>query len=95
MNNAALKRAPEIETATKHLDRPPPGWFTLAVMRKILRKWDWVAVMVDVNPDELKHRKYLPGERRTAREAWVRIPGKHRNEEAACVALENMIATRH
>jgi hypothetical protein len=32
---------------------------------------------------------------RTAREAWVRVPGKHRNKDAAWAALENMIATRH
>ena len=31
---------------------PPPGWFALDVMRKDSRKWDWVARMVDVHPDE-------------------------------------------
>ena len=68
------------------LDRPPAGWFPFTVMRKAARKWDWVAVMIDMPPDELK-----PG---TAF-LWVRIPGKHRNKDAARAALEDMIATRH
>jgi hypothetical protein len=38
--------------------------------------------------------KALDGSR-TAHEAWVRIPGKHRNRDAAWDALEDMIATRH
>jgi hypothetical protein len=37
------------------VDRPPAGWFALNVMRKEKRKWHWVALMVDVSPDELKH----------------------------------------
>ena len=39
----------------EYLDRPPAGWFALDVMRKEARKWDWVALMIDVHPDELKH----------------------------------------
>jgi hypothetical protein len=94
-------------TAIEYLDRPPSGWFALDVMRKEARKWDWVALMVDVNPDDLKtcicdfpalfyvHPKdYRPGDR-TAYQRWVRVPGKHRNKDAAWDALENMIATRH
>ena len=62
-------------------DRPPSGWFALDVMRKESRKWDWVALMVDVHPDELKHclfktaflyvhpNEYRPDGSRTAREA--------------------------
>ena len=34
------------------LDRPPAGWSLLDVMRKEGRKWDWVALMVDVDPDD-------------------------------------------
>jgi hypothetical protein len=91
----------------EYLDRPPAGWFVLAVMRKARRKWDWCALMIDVHPDELKHclcitaflyvdpNEYRPKGSRTAREAWVRIPGKHRNWDAAWAALEDMIATRH
>ena len=38
----------------EYIDRPPAGWFALDVMRKEARKWDWVALMVDVHPDDLK-----------------------------------------
>jgi hypothetical protein len=76
-------------TAIEYLDRPAPGWFALDVMRKGNgRKWDRVALMVDVDPEELKHC-------RTARAAWVRVPGKHRNHEAAWDAFHDMMATRH
>jgi hypothetical protein len=67
-------------------DRPPAGWFALDVMRTEWRKWDWVALMIDIHPDDLD---------RAARHGWVRIPGKHRNKDAAWDALEDMIATRH
>jgi hypothetical protein len=90
------------------LDRPPAGWHALDATRKQLRKWDWVALMIDVHPDELKDclckiaflyvhpNEYRPDGSRTAREARVRIPGKHRNKDAAWDTLENMIAaTRH
>ncbi len=93
MNNAALKRAPETETATEYLDGPPPGWFVLSVMRKDSRKWDWVAVMVDVHPDDLRTCTYSAY--RAARHCRVRVPGKHRNHDTACIALENVIATQH
>ena len=75
--------------------------------RKDARKWDWCALMIDVPPDELKHcackmawlyvhpKEYRPDGSRTAREAWVRIPGKHRNRDAAWDALEEILATRH
>jgi hypothetical protein len=68
-----------------YLDRPPTGWFVLDVMRS--RGGDWVALMVEVHPDELKHclckiaflyvhpNEYRPDESRTARETWVRVPG--------------------
>jgi hypothetical protein len=96
-------------TAIEHLDRPPVGWFALDVMKAGSngRKWDWCALMIDVNPDELKHcvfkmavfyvdpKEYRPDGSRTAREAWVSIPGKHRNREAAWDALQGMLATRH
>lgn len=86
------------------LDRPPAGWYSLDVTREQSRKLDWVALMIDVHPDELKDclckiaflyvhpNEYRPDGSRTAREAWVRIPGKHRNKDAAWDALENMIA---
>jgi hypothetical protein len=40
------------------LDRPPRGWFALDVI-KDTRKWDWVALMVDVDPAQLRLR--FPG----------------------------------
>ena len=96
-------------TATELLDRPPPGWFALAVMKagRDARKWDWCALMIDVHPDELKFclcktawlyvhpDEYKPDGTRTAQEAWVRVPGKHRNKDAAWDALDDLIATRH
>jgi len=39
---------------TEYLDCPPTGWFALDVMRKGKQK-SWVALMVDVHPDELRH----------------------------------------
>jgi hypothetical protein len=90
----------------EYLDRVPSGWFVLDVMRKGSREWEWVALIVDVHPDELKHclckiaflyiepHEYKPTGR-TAQEAWVNIPGKHRSRDAAEAALENIIGTRH
>jgi len=75
-------------TAIEYLDRPPTGWFVLDVMRKEARKRDWVALMVDVDPDHLDWS-------RTARSALVCIPGKHRTIHAAWGALQDMMATRH
>jgi hypothetical protein len=88
------------------IDQPPAGWFVLNVMRKERRKWDWVAFMIDVHPDELKHclcktafiyvdpDEYRPDGSRTAREVFVRIPGKHQNRHAAIGALEDMLLAR-
>jgi hypothetical protein len=43
-----------------------------------------------VDPSE-----YRPDASRTAREVYVRVPGKHRSKDAAWAALEDLIATRH
>lgn len=87
------------------IDRPPAGWFALDVLRAPSRG-DWIALMVDVPIDELKHcrcgvamlyvhpSEHRPGNR-TAREAWVRVPGKHRSKHAAWDVLQGMMATRH
>jgi hypothetical protein len=72
------------------IDRPPAGWFTLDVMRTAWRKWDWVALMIDVPPDDYIARRVV-----IASSVWVRIPGKHRDRDAAWDALGNMITTRH
>jgi hypothetical protein len=70
------------------LDRPPPGWFVLDIMRKAARKSDWVALMIDVHPED-----FAKG--RAARQCWVRIPGKHRDPDMAKAALDEIIGTRH
>jgi hypothetical protein len=63
--------------------------------------------MIDVHPDDLKHclckvvflyvhsKDYRPDGSRRAQEAWVRVPGRHRNKEAAWNAFEAMLATKH
>ena len=78
-------------TPIKLLDRPVPGWFVLDVMREKERGRDRCALMIDVDPDDFIHR------RRELRSdcCWVRIPGKHRNRDAAWDVLEEMMATRH
>ena len=75
----------------EYLDRPPAGWFVLDVMRKEWRKWDWVALMIDVHPDD-----FISWKRNTSAPCcWVRIPGKHKNKDAAWDALQDTMATRH
>jgi hypothetical protein len=83
-------RAAPLETgrhdSIEELDRPPHGWFVLDVMPKESRRGDWVALMVDVHPDDLKTctcdfpalfyvrpKEYRPGNR-TARQGWLRTP---------------------
>lgn len=88
------------------LDKPPAGWFPLDVMKADESlKWDWVGLMINVHPDELKHCRctmawlyvhpddYKPDGNRTAQEAYVRVPGKHRNKDAAWNALHDIINT--
>ena len=39
------------------IDRPPAGWFALAVMRTEWRKRDWVALMIDIHsPLDIDYR---------------------------------------
>jgi hypothetical protein len=91
---------------TKYLEQPPADWFVLDVMRVAGRGNDWSALMVDVDPDELKNcacefpalfyvdpKDYRPG-KRTAHQCWVRIAGKHMSQTAAWNALQDMMATR-
>ena len=91
------------------LESPPPGWFALDVMKAANagRKWDWVALMADTHPDELKDclckiaflyvhpDEYKPVADRTAREAFVRVPGKHRNADRAWDAIQGIISPGH
>jgi hypothetical protein len=44
--------------------------------------------MIDVHPDD-------PKSYTSARERFVRIPGKHQSKDAAQSALKDMLATRH
>jgi hypothetical protein len=75
--------------AVEYLEHPPPGWFVVDVMRAGARKWDWVALLIDVPPDDFGSWK------RAARWGWYRIPGRHRTSDAARAALEDLMATRH
>jgi hypothetical protein len=72
----------------EELDRPPAeaGWYPLAVMRKKRRGWDWVALMVDTDPD-------APDFGRVIRQCWVRIRGRHRSHDAAQATLRSMIVS--
>jgi hypothetical protein len=94
-------------SALEYLDHPQPGWFVLDVMRTEGRKRDWVALMIDVPPDDLKNcacefpalfyvhpKDYRSGDRR-ARQRWFLIPGKHKTQDAAWDVLDAMMATRH
>ena len=85
------------------LDRPPRGWFALDVIKQT-RKWDWVALMVDVEPSQLRScvcdfparlyvnpAHYLP-EGRPVHQCLVSIPGKYRNQEAAWIAIQELMA---
>jgi hypothetical protein len=94
-------------SSIEYIDLPPAGWFALDVMRKEARKWNWVALLIDVHPDDLKNcacdfpalfyihpKDYQPSDFK-AQQRWLRIPGKHRNKDAAWDALEDMMATRH
>jgi hypothetical protein len=89
---------------------PGDGWFPLDVLptedgRR--GRQDWVALFVDVPPDELRHcvckvawlyvhpDEYRPDKSRVAREVLVRIPGRHRSANAARDALDAMLSTLH
>jgi hypothetical protein len=86
---AEIVEFPDDKPSLQFLDLPPPGWFVLGVMKKDSRGWDWVALMVDVDPDEIRTKG------RTFRECWVPVPGKHRNLVSALNAFEELSATRH
>jgi hypothetical protein len=44
-------------TMIEYLDWPPVGWFVLDVMRQKSRGWGWVALVIDVDPDDLKKQR--------------------------------------
>lgn len=89
----------------QYLDRPPAGWFVLDVKRLAPRAWDWVALLMDVDPDDMQNsfcefparlyvqpKDYSPGTR-VARQCWVLVAGKHRSRNAALKALKAMSTT--
>ena len=68
--------------AIVYFDRPPASgdWHVLAIMRRGRRGWDWVALLVDADPDDKSALL-------TAQERWVLVPGRHRSYDAACDAF--------
>jgi hypothetical protein len=74
----------------EYLERWTPEWRVLTVMAYSDRSRDWVAVLVDVEPEEFQS-SWNP----RARVRYFRIPGKHRSRETAWCAFEDLIATRH
>jgi hypothetical protein len=91
----------------QYLDQPPVGWFVLDIKRSGPRAWDWVALMIDIDPDEMQNcfcefparfyvhpNDYSP-ESRITRQCWVRVAGKHRNRGAARDALKAMMTMLH
>jgi hypothetical protein len=99
-----------MSTPIEYRDLTPSdrGWHPVDVLRaKDNRKWDWVALLVDVPLDQMKNcvlgvefmwvdpDEYRPDPSCVAREVWVRIPGKHRNQDLAWDALQDLMAMRH
>lgn len=85
-----MSRNPDI-TNLRFVDRPPPGWHVLAVMHAAARvRVHWTALLIDADPDD-----FIAGRVLNCREAWFRIPGKHKNREAAWDALADLMTTRH
>ena len=76
--------------------------FALDVI-KDTRKWDWVALMVDVDPAQLRScvcdfpaRFYVPPadnlpEGRPLQQCLFSIPGKHTNADGAWQAIHDLI----
>jgi hypothetical protein len=79
-------------TAIEYLDRPPAGWFVIAVMQKEKGGLDWAALMANVHPDDLRKGTFV---RCGFKDGWVSVPGNYRNRDAAWDALEQAMATRH
>ena len=88
------------------LDTPPAGWNVIDVMPtgSCRRAQEWVALMIDVPFDDLKHclcrtawlyvhpNEYRPDGNKIAQQAYVRVPGKHRTHKAAWRAWEELVA---
>jgi hypothetical protein len=75
------------------VNQTPAGWFPLDVMLETDgSKGRWVALMIDFDPGDPK--EYRPWPHR-AQQLWLRIPGKHKNKNAAWDALQDIMETRH
>ena len=85
-------RLPHVEI----VDRPPPGWFVLAVVPRSgrvipLRPATWAALMIDVPAEG-----HCSGQQPATKPAvWVHVPGKHQTRDAAWDAFEDWRQTRH
>ena len=73
----------------EYLDRPPPGWFVLDVMKINYRKTDWAAIIIDVDPDDFVARPEVRAQSR-----WLKL-GKHKSRDDAWDHADQMLATRH
>jgi hypothetical protein len=76
-------------TMIEYIDRPPGGFHPLDVMQQKTRSLYWVALLIDVHPEDFKACACQCQQRR------LRIPGKHKTWDEAWEALQAMIATRH
>ena len=107
MSKADESTASVSASGPEYLDRLPADWFVLDVMPDKDGSRNWVALLVDVDPDELKNCEcnfpalfyvapddYRPGFRKT-RQAWFRLPGEYRGRKKAWRALQEMMITRH
>jgi hypothetical protein len=73
-------------TAIKYLERVTAGWFVLDVMRKEARSSSWVALLLDVEPDDFKAG--VSGQSR-----WLEL-GKHKSRDDAWHHAKEVLATR-
>jgi hypothetical protein len=74
-------------TAVEYLDRVPAGWFVLDVMRKEARSISWVALLLDVEPDDFKAGA-------SGQSRWLEL-GKHKSRDDAWHYAKEVLATRH
>src|ERR1700733_6226025 len=56
---AKRPRADGAVVSLETLDRAPPGWFVVTLTRAKSRGWYWVALMVNVDPDEMKNCSFF------------------------------------
>lgn len=74
----------------EHLSAELADWHPLAVMLTHEGADDWVALMIDMDPDEFGRERGRPVQQR-----WVYVPGLHQDIDSAWEALLDMLETRH